>query len=395
MQIAAAVADPMAQKRLNARDDPSRQKSRTILEATAPLAHLPYAEQLLQKEEDLLVILRSYGDQAQRLNRSLKPRLAASGVENAGLPCRWLGFKPAPLVDGGYRNKSEFTVGCNAAGEKVVGFRLSSYVNGSIEVDTVADLPHIPANMKQAALVWQQYVRQSEHDVFSPEFYRGVFRQLTVRVSMASGEIMLVIGIHSTALAGAPLDALKADILQYFAEGAGRELGASSIYVEHMNKREPGQIVNMVEHISGQTHITDTIHGLRFRISPESFFQVNTPAAEVLYQSAIDLGAPTEQTTVMDICCGTGTIGLCFAKYCKRVVGVEIVPQAIEDAAHNASANGIENCTFYAGNCDDYIRKFVHENKEDDLLAIIDPPRAGLRKWTRSRTVGIFAVGLI
>lgn len=369
----------MAQKRAsNTRDDNARKSSRTVLQATAPLAHLPYAEQLRQKEADLLAVLRSYGDQAQRLNRDLPLRAAAAA--NDGLPCRWLGFKPSPQVEGGYRNKSEFTVGRNAAGEKVVGFRLSSYVDGSVEVDAVDALPHIPANMKHAALVWQTYVRQSQHDVFSPEFYRGVHRQLTVRVSMATAEIMLVIGIHSTPIAD-QLDALKADILAYFAEREGLDLKPASVYLEHMNKREPGQITNPVEHIYGSTHITDTIHGLRFRISPESFFQVNTQAAEVLYQAAIDMGAPTPSTTVMDICCGTGTIGLCFSKYCKQVVGVEIIPQAIEDAAHNASANGITNCAFYAGNCDDWIRKFAHDNSGDDLLAIIDPPRAGLREY--------------
>lgn len=71
------------------------------------------------------------------------------------------------------------------------------------------------------------------------------------------------------------------------------------------------------------------------------------------------------------------------AQSCKQVVGVEIIPQAIKDADFNATANGISNCKFYAGNCDDYIRKFVYENRDDDLLAIIDPPRAGLREYNR------------
>lgn len=390
----------MAAKRIVNSDNSANNRNstnavkRTILEATAPLGHLPYAEQLKLKEADLLAILRSYGDQAQRLNRSLRLPIASSdagagivatptsaNVDN--LPCRWLGLRPSPQPDG-YRNKSEFTVGRNAAGDKVVGFRLSSYVQGSVEVDAVATLPHIPERMKLAALVFQSYVRQSALDVFSPELYRGCWRQLTVRVSQANGALMLVIGIHSAPLASDELAALKADLADYFGrrEGEGLQLAAASVYLEHMNKREPGQTSNPVELLCGQTHITDTIHGLVFRISPESFFQVNTPAAEVLYRSAIELGRPTAATTVMDICCGTGTIGLCFAKHCRNVVGVEIVPQAIEDAAYNAQANGVANCAFHAGNCDDYIRKFVHDSVDGgDLLAIIDPPRAGLREY--------------
>lgn len=72
--------------------------------------------------------------------------------------------------------------------------------------------------------------------------------------------------------------------------------------------------VNSTEHLHGDTHIQETILGLKFRISPEAFFQINTLAAEILYKSAIELAEPTESTTIIDICCGTGTIGLCFSK---------------------------------------------------------------------------------
>lgn len=82
------------------------------------------------------------------------------------------------------------------------------------------------------------------------------------------------------------------------------------------------------------------------------------------------------------------------AQSCKQVVGVEIIPQAIKDADFNATANGISNCKFYAGNCDDYIRKFVYENRDDDLLAIIDPPRAGLREYNRGGMI-VFRFGAI
>jgi tRNA (uracil-5-)-methyltransferase len=143
-------------------------------------------------------------------------------------------------------------------------------------------------------------------------------------------------------------------------------------------------MTNPLEHIHGKTHITDKILGYTFQISPDSFFQVNTKGAEILYQTAIDLGQPTEKTTLLDVCCGTGTIGLCFAKYCKKVLGVELIEQAVKDAESNAKANGIENAEFFAGNSDDFIgtlmRKATADGGESDVLAILDPPRAGLRK---------------
>lgn len=109
--------------------------------------------------------------------------------------------------------------------------------------------------------------------MFSPEVYTGEFRQLTVRVSMATNEVMIVIGIHTKNIE-AQLPDLKKDIVEYFTEKEGVELNVSSIYVEIMNKRDVGQRSNVVEHIHGVKYITDNIHGLKFRISPESFFQV-------------------------------------------------------------------------------------------------------------------------
>lgn len=198
-QISKAVIDLMERKRQQTTEDkrrPDNRTVRTVQEATAPLAKLPYSEQLALKENELLEILRSYGAQAQRGNRSLDFK-AKMKLSNEGVPCKWLGFKASPLVDG-YRNKSELTVGKNAAGEKVVGFRLGSYVDGSVEVDSsLAEVPHIPESMRQAAIVFQHFIRESPHAVFNPELYTGVFKQLTVRVSQSTKEIMLVIGVHS------------------------------------------------------------------------------------------------------------------------------------------------------------------------------------------------------
>lgn len=164
-------------------------------------------------------------------------------------------------------------LGKNKAGEKVVGFRLGSYVDGTVEVDGVGDLPHIPANMKAVAKAFETYVRQSPYNVFSPEFYTGEFRQLTVRVSMATDEIMIVVGVHTKDIED-KLDSLKTDIVAYFTEREGKAVAVSSIYLETMNKRDAGQRANLIEHIYGVKYICDHILGLKFRISPESFFQV-------------------------------------------------------------------------------------------------------------------------
>lgn len=179
----------MQKKRLeNSNGGNGQTVRKTCLEATAPLAHLPYEDQLVKKEKELNDILSDYKKQILKVNPKLKL------LDNIGI---WKGFERAPLING-YRNKSEFTVGKNASGEKVVGFRLGSYIDGSLEVGDINGLPHIPDRMKLAAQLCQDFIRASPHDVFSPEFYTGVFRQVSVRFSTVTDELMLVVGLHTT-----------------------------------------------------------------------------------------------------------------------------------------------------------------------------------------------------
>ncbi|KAH8261240.1 hypothetical protein KR044_005754 [Drosophila immigrans] len=374
---AKASADPLHKRRgeeLSGESKPKRQ--RTAKEATCPLAELPYEQQLEQKTTEMAALLKKYTQELRRLNAAAKPHLDKFEFK---------GVLASPAVDG-YRNKNEFTIGKNAEGEIVVGFRLGSYSDGSVEVADVQQLPHLPAQAKWAALSFQQLVRQSKFQPFNPVGNLGHFRQLMVRTSTATGELMLVAGIYSSNLSESEQLELQQELKNFYDQPEQNEKHkCSSLYYQDVKHREAGQMINPVTHLSGSTHITDTIQGLQFRISPLAFFQINTGGANVLYQQAIDLAAPTADTTMLDICCGTGTIALAFAKHCKQVFGVEIVADAIKDAEYNAEANKITNCKFFAGNADDYIKSMVREalygqepGKPVDLIAVVDPPRAGL-----------------
>ncbi|EDW18917.1 uncharacterized protein Dmoj_GI11815 [Drosophila mojavensis] len=378
---AKASADPLQKRRGEANDgDVKPKRQRTAVEATCPLAEMPYEQQLEQKTEEMSALLKKYTQELRHLNADAKPHLDKFEFK---------GVLPSPTVQG-YRNKNEFTVGKNAAGEIVVGFRLGSYSDGSVEVAEVQELPHLPAQAKWAARSFQQLVRQSKFQPFNPDGNVGHFRQLMVRCSSATGELMLVAGIYSSNLNETELLELQQELKAFYEQPEQNETHkCTSLYYQDVKHREAGQMVNPVTHLSGSTHITDTIQGLQFRISPLAFFQINTAGADVLYQQAIDLAAPNQETIMLDICCGTGTIALAFAKHCKQVLGVEIVPDAIKDAEHNAETNGIKNCKFFTGNADDYIKSMVREavygqepGKPIDLIAVVDPPRAGLH--TRS-----------
>lgn len=195
-QLAQAVVDPLLRKRLaNNGDTPTVTK--TALQVTAPLAHIPYDQQIQQKNDEAVKQLRSYAQIIKTVNRQLRETVEVRQTANDGLPCRWHGFKASPHISE-YRNKNEFTIGKNAEGEKVVGFRLSSYADGSVQVGSIDNLPHVPERAKQAAKVYEGFIGASKYDVFNPEFYTGRFRQLTVRLSAMTQELMIIVGVHTT-----------------------------------------------------------------------------------------------------------------------------------------------------------------------------------------------------
>lgn len=323
---AKALMDPLVKKRLeeeaiqNGAAPPRKPKifqKKTVLEATAPLANLPYDEQIKRKENECVRHLQAYARAVKKASLELRPIIQAKEKET-GMPCIWHGIKESPQTNG-YRNKNEFAIGKNENGEKTVGFRLGSYSDGSIEVGSVQDLPHVPDRTKLAVRLYEAYINSSKYELFSMELYTGQFRQLTVRLSGSTGEIMLIIGIHTSEIQD-ELDDLLKDIIDYFTERDGKELNVTSIYLEEMNKRDIGQTHDKFRHIYGLKYITDTILGLKFRVSAASFFQINTKSAEVLYELAIKMSKVDSNTTVLDICCGTGTIGLCFAKVKKTKI---------------------------------------------------------------------------
>lgn len=356
-------------------------KRKTLEESVTALSYLSYEDQLKQKQSEMRNVLTTFGNDAWKSCSSLRLHIEAQRKEHDGLPCELENIRSSPKTDG-YRNKCEFSIGKNEQGEIQVGFRVGSYSNGFLEVESPEKLKNVSDAMKSTVKLFEEYVQKSKYEVYSAETYKGYFRQLTVRTSSATGEVMVVVGIHPQSLNEEELQELKTTLIECFTSEKANEIGISSIYFERMEKRMPGQNINSVEHLHGETHIVDVILGLKFRISPLAFFQINTPSAEVLYQCAIDMAQPTKQTSVLDICCGTGTIGLCFAKHCKQVLGVEIIPQAIEDAQYNADLNKVDNCKFYAGNADDLITSLIRNanvQQDENLVAIVDPPRAGLR----------------
>ncbi|CAG9773523.1 unnamed protein product [Ceutorhynchus assimilis] len=380
-------ADPLVAKRKGALEECSdRKKAKTddlsveerIKLSTTPLADVDYQKQLESKQEQVKSILTKLANDLSHQNLEIKSYIEAQKKKYDGLPCELMQIKHCDQIDG-YRNKCEFSVGVNPETNlPTVGFRIGAYVNGTTGVAPVDHLRHIPESMKLAVRVSQDFIRSSNLEVFNAEFQTGHFKQITARV--APDQLMVIIGIHPQNLDTARIDELKNNLIKYFSEGPGKEARVTSLFYEEIVKKSPGEEPTPATHLWGDTHIYETIMGLKFRVSPEAFFQINTKAAEVLYQSAIDLAEPTQHSSMLDVCCGTGTIGLCFAKYCGQILGLEIVPQAIVDAKENAIANNITNSEFFTGKAEDILGSVCYNSKHEDVFAVVDPPRAGLHQ---------------
>ncbi|XP_018593683.2 tRNA (uracil-5-)-methyltransferase homolog B [Scleropages formosus] len=139
------------------------------------------------------------------------------------------------------------------------------------------------------------------------------------------------------------------------------------------NEDSPYQLLH------GKSHIYEEVLGRKFRISPDAFFQVNTEAAEVLYHTVGELYLDRGQDTVLDVCSGTGVIGIILSSKVKRVIAIEVVEQAVKDAKHNASLNDVFNCEFLAGKAEVILPQLMPSLKSElGVTAVVNPSRAGL-----------------
>uniref|UniRef100_A0A8C7CAT4 tRNA (uracil-5-)-methyltransferase homolog A n=1 Tax=Neovison vison TaxID=452646 RepID=A0A8C7CAT4_NEOVI len=382
VRLARPKADPMARKRR--REDEGEPAATCIADVVTPLWTVPYAEQLERKQLECEQVLQKLAKEIGSTNRALLPWLLSQRHKHNKACCPLEGVRPSPQQTE-YRNKCEFLVGVGVDGEdNTVGCRLGKYKGGTCAVAAPFDTVHIPGATKQVVKAFQEFIRSTPYSAYNPETYSGHWKQLTVRTSRR-GQAMAIVYFHPQKLGPEELAGLKASLAQHFMAGPGKATGVTCLYfVEEGQRKTPSQEGLPLEHVAGDRCIHEDLLGLTFRISPHAFFQVNTLAAEVLYTVIRDWAQLDTESTVLDICCGTGTIGLALAPRVKRVVGIELCQEAVEDARVNARDNELSNVEFHCGRAEDLVPTLVSRLASQQLVAILDPPRAGLRKWPPS-----------
>ena len=217
-----------------------------------------------------------------------------------------------------------------------------------------------------AAKTVLDWMRQNAIAPYDERTRRGVLRHLMVRTNK-QGQVMVV-----PVTAGEQLPAK-----QQLIDSLKNALPGLISIVQNINSKPGQQILGYkCRVLYGQERLEDELMGLKFRLSALSFYQINRRQTERLYGQALEFAALTGKETVADAYCGAGTISLCMAKSAKRVIGVEIVPEAIADAKENAARNGVHNAEFIVGACEDVLPKLVSEGLKPDVV-MLDPPRKG------------------
>lgn len=259
-----------------------------------------------------------------------------------------------------YRNKTALPVG-GTTEQPQLGF-YAPRSHALIPIDHCLNAMEPANTLSQVFLQWMQNHRIAP---YREEEHQGLVRHLVIRVNRKAQAMVTVVA--------------NADRLPHEEDLAQRLMACGAVSVVLNENRDRTNVIlgRKFRTIAGPDTLEDVLCGLRFELSPAAFFQVNPVQTEKLYQTALDFAQLRPEDTLCDVYCGAGTITLMMARHCKTALGIEIVPQAIDNARRNARRNGITNADFRVGAAEDVLPALVDSGLKPDVI-VVDPPRKGL-----------------
>jgi len=319
---------------------------------------LPYEQQLVYKGKQVADVLERIGKVA------LPPILPILGA-------------PESIH---YRNKMEYTFSSRrfllpgelhnpdiTSEQNVAGFHARGLFDKVVDIDTCY-LQEEPTNLLRKAV--KEYALEQQLTFYDIKAHQGWLRTMQLRIC-TTGETManIVLGYEDAAA----WSGLQARILEKFPKLTTLLYTINAKWNDSISDLDP-QVVH------GKGYVIEKMEDFQFKVGPKSFFQTNTRQGERLYQVTREFAELSGKETVYDLYCGTGSIGIFLSRQAARIVGVEVIPEAIEDARENAALNGIEHARFFAGDVTDICNDdfFVREGRPDVLIT--DPPRAGMHE---------------
>lgn len=333
------------------------------------LQHCCYEEQLARKEEKVCECLNRIGGfqvERKRTTEAERNRSSDSIV-----------MEPILAMDEPYhyRNKAQFPVGINKSGKLVAGFYAGR--THSIVENTNCAIQH-PCNhaIVETVLQFMEEYRVPAYDEIA---HAGLVRHILTRIGVSTGEVMVCLVINGTALPQSDVLVERLQSLSLQGRDGEPEPKIMSICLNSNTEKTNVILGQEISILYGKSTIEDKIGGILYRISPLSFYQVNPLQTKKLYDTALEYADLQGNEIVWDLYCGIGTISLFLAQKAAQVCGVEIVPQAVEDARSNAELNHLENVTFFVGAAEEVVPQ-EYERSHGKLKAdvvTLDPPRKG------------------
>ena len=306
--------------------------------------NLPYEEQLAMKESQI----------KKMMDEAVNGKYV------------WEGVKPSPVKQA-YRNKMEFSFGDEYKDGPIA---LGMHKRGSFhDIVNVTDCQIVDEDYRKILACTLEAARESGLPYYHRMRHTGYFRHLLVRKAVKTEEILVDLVTTTEIDAQAFLDTWVKKLLEL-------ELDGKMAGILHTKNDSVADVVKDegTEVLYGQDYFYEELLGLKFKITPFSFYQTNSLGAEVLYETAREYIGDINEKVIFDLYSGTGTIAQILAPVAKKVVGVEIVEEAVEAAKENAALNGLDNCTFWAGD----VLKVIDELGEVPDLIMLDPPRDGV-----------------
>ena len=262
----------------------------------------------------------------------------------------------------GYRNKAQYPV-ASQKGRAYAGF-FRAGTHQVVENARCLILPEETDRVKKLVIDYVNHYRISAYDEAT---HKGLLRHIYVRRGNVSGQVLVCLVVNGRKLPH------PEDLIQRLKAVPGFTSLVLSVNTKQGNAVLGEEFITLY----GPGYIEDTLCGLTFRLSPRSFYQVNHYQAQRLYDAAIAQAGITKQDLVLDLYCGVGTISLCMAKAAGKVIGVEVIPQAVQDAKENALRNGIENAEFLCADAGKAALELEQTGIHPDVV-VVDPPRKGL-----------------
>lgn len=266
-----------------------------------------------------------------------------------------------------YRNKAQFPVGKRKDGKIITGF-YAGRTHSIIETDHCM----IQAKVNDQILpIIKDYMTKNKVEPYDEKNHTGLVRHILTRAGFVTGEVMVCLVLNGSAK--------KLPNAGELVEALCKIPGMTSIVVNQNREKTNKILGTKIEILWGKDYIEDYIGNVKYQIGPLSFYQVNPLQTKVLYGKALEFADLSGKETVWDLYCGIGTISLFLAQKAKQVYGVEIIPEAIEDARRNAAQNGMDNVEFFVGKAEEILPQKYKESRGSmsaDVI-VVDPPRKG------------------